>query len=438
MKHPIRQFHSIFLRLFRIIAVAGILLLILLVLLHLVFDKKESGENVSKFVVPYFKGIIYELGDPPDFTVAMQLKQKYKIDILYKGAQATWTTSETDLPDSRYADSVTNLCLSMKRPVHPFYIRVDGHNGIFWIRGTAFPFPARFGFIIVSITIILLIVFSLIFSALRRLLHPLKALINSTNAVASGNFDVTVPVRGSDEFSVLSDSFNNMVSAIRTMLFQKKQLLNDVSHELRSPLTRIKIALELLPSCDSKTDIIHDVREMEIMIDELLETARLEQAPASVVHERIDIVALMRELTIQYHDGGNPLEIETGLNELILNGNRELLRKAFRNIIENAIKYSASCNLPVRIAIYTTDKHAQVDVIDHGCGIDEKSIDQIFEPFYRADFSRTRDTGGYGLGLYICKRIIDSHNGTINVDSVAGKGTTVTVTIPLSSITSIK
>jgi signal transduction histidine kinase len=431
VRHPIRKFHSIFLRLFRIVAIAGVLLLVLLVLLHLVFDKKESSENISKFVVPYFKGFIYELGDPPDYKTAMKLKQKYKIDIFYKGVESTWTTSEDVFPDSVYADSVTNHCLSMKRPMHPFYFRIDGHNGIFWIRGTVFPFPARFGFIISSIAVILLIVFSFIFSALRRLLHPVKTLINGTNAVAAGNLDITVPVRGSDEFSVLSDSFNKMVSAIRIMLSQKKQLLYDVSHELRSPLTRIKIALEMIPSSDSKTDIIHDIREMEIMIDELLETARLEQAPVTLVRQQVDIIALIYELTEQYKTIGSSVAINCELRESLLGGNPELLRKAFRNIIENAIKYSASSNLPVQIGITKTDKFVQIAVTDHGCGIDEKSIGQIFEPFYRADFSRTRDTGGYGLGLYICKRIIDSHKGTICVESVVGKGTTVTVTIPV-------
>jgi signal transduction histidine kinase len=395
------------------------------------FDKKESSENISKFVVPYFKGFLYELGDPPDFKTAMKLKQKYKIDILFKGVDTTWTTSEEVFPDSRYADSATNHRMSMKRPMHPFYIRIDGHNGVFWIRGTSFPFPARFGVIIGSITLILLVVFSFIFSALRRLLHPVKTLINGTNAVAAGNLDVTVPVRGSDEFSVLSDSFNKMVSAIRTMLSQKKQLLYDVSHELRSPLTRIKIALEMIPPGDSKTDIVHDVKEMEIMIDELLETARLEQSSAAVIHQKVDIVALVHELTEQYTTVENTVEFKCILQECLLDGNPELLRKAFRNIIENAIKYSLSSNIPVQISIDQTDRFVHVAVSDHGCGIDEKSIGQIFEPFYRADFSRTRDSGGYGLGLYICKRIIDSHKGTIRVDSNVGKGTTVTVTMPV-------
>src|SRR5512133_9286 len=430
MTHPIRKFYSVFLSLFRIVTTAGVLLLLLLVLLHVAFDKKESSENISRFVVPYFKGFIYELGDPPDYKTARKLKQKYKIDILYKGADTTWTTSEKVFPDSRYADSVTNYCLSMKRPMHPFYIRIDGHNGIFWIRGTVFPIPARFWLIIGSITIILLVVFSFIFSALRRLLRPLKTLINGTNAVAAGNLNITVPVRGSDEFSVLSDSFNKMVASIRTMLSQKKQLLYDVSHELRSPLTRIKIALEMIPQSDSKTDIMHDVKEMEIMIDELLETARLEQSPVTVVHQQVDIVALIRELTELYKSIEKSVEMKCALQEMVLDGNPELLRKAFRNIIENAIKYSVSSNLPVQISITQTDKFVLVTVTDHGCGIDEKSIGQIFEPFYRADFSRTRDTGGYGLGLYICKRIIDSHKGTIRVESVVGKGTTVTVTIP--------
>jgi signal transduction histidine kinase len=435
MRHPIRKCHSIFLRLFRIVVIAGVVLLTMLILLHMAFNKKTSNENLSKFVVPYFKGIIYELGDPPDYHAAMNLKQKYKIDILYKGEKSFWTTSANIFPDARYADSVTAHFMKKKRPTHPFFIRIDGHNGIFWIRGTVFPFSARFGLIIGAITVILVVVFSLIFSSLRRLLHPVKILINGTNAVAAGNLDVTVPVHGSDEFSVLSDSFNKMVAAIRTMLSQKKQLLYDVSHELRSPLTRIKIALEMIPQSDSKTDIKHDVREMEIMIDELLETARLEQSSAAlVVHQRIDIVALLRELTEQYKDVGNSVEIECTLQELILDGNQELLRKAFRNIIENAIKYSASSNFPVQIAISQADKFAQIAVIDQGCGIDEKSIGQVFEPFYRADFSRTRDTGGYGLGLYICKRIIDSHKGRISVESIAGKGTTVLVTIPVHTV----
>jgi two-component system sensor histidine kinase CpxA len=136
----------------------------------------------------------------------------------------------------------------------------------------------------------------------RHMLNPVKKLIIGVNEVAKGNFDVIIPVSSHDEFGMLTESFNRMIESIRRMISQKKQLLYDVSHELRSPLTRIKIALEMLPESASRQDIAGDIIEMETMIDELLEAARLEQSGTALQLERIEmgpfLLRFLRNLTI--------------------------------------------------------------------------------------------------------------------------------------------
>jgi len=431
-KINMKQYHSIFFRMLKIFFVTGVILLIIMIILHVVHGRKEFRENFAGIISSYCRGILYDLGNPPDSLKASVYKNRLNIDIYYKGTHGCWTTSERIFPNAAKADSLVKKCDIYGKSNCDYYLKLTNNNDSFWFRCHMFPFRPGLKTALLSLGISLFIVLTVAYVALRQILKPVKYLIKGTQDVASGNLDVVIPCLSHDEFCTLTESFNTMLSAIRNMITQKKQLLYDVSHELRSPITRIKIALEMMPQSQNKSDIANDIKEMEIMIDEILEAARLEQTEIKLQAEQIDVGEFLSQVSNCYQDVLPGVAADNLQKDIIISANRNQLWKAFRNIIENALKFSSEQSKPVTVSIVKNDSMVMITVKDFGTGIDKEHIAYIFEPFYRADKSRSRDSGGYGLGLFLCKRIVESHGGKISAESTVGNGTAITVSLPVT------
>jgi len=214
------------------------------------------------------------------------------------------------------------------------------------------------------------------------------------------------------------------------MLHTKEQLLLDVSHELRSPLTRVKVALEFLPDSQAKESIAGDVAEMEKMINEILETARMHHLHAKLKLEHVGLADLLKIVLSEFEHGPPGVQIDDIPNEIVVKIDPEQIKTVFNNILTNAVKYSNPDSEPVRISVKRRPPNIMVQIADNGIGIPQDELPFIFEPFYRVDKSRTKDTGGYGLGLSLCKTIMEAHGGRIEIDSTPNVGTTVTLFFP--------
>ncbi|MBN1500453.1 MAG: HAMP domain-containing histidine kinase [Spirochaetes bacterium] len=287
------------------------------------------------------------------------------------------------------------------------------------------PFMARDTFstiIFISISIVIVLTFLYI----KSLLKPLKDLNNGIEKISSGNLNYEVPVYRKDELGFLAESFNNMNSKIKTMINSKEQLLFDVSHELRTPLTRIKLALALMNETNFSKSISDDVDELEIMINEILETARAGQYEEKLELEQYKLSDLVKT-ALKY------LKIKKSQFELIINNDFEIpadrkkMITVLKNIIENSEKYSNTEKFPITIIIETKENQNICSISDKGVGIPEKDLKYVFEPFYRVDKARTSKKGGFGLGLHLCKKIIDLHNFKIQIQSIENEGTSVII-----------
>ncbi len=269
-------------------------------------------------------------------------------------------------------------------------------------------------------------------AVLRRLLRPLRALSEGVARVGAGELSMTLPGGdGDDEFATLAGAFNAMVARVRGMIVARDQLLLDVSHELRSPLTRMKVSLELLPDGAQRAQLAGDVAEMERMIAGLLELERLRSAGGSgLVLVRQDLVALVREVAASFAGRPPGVSVVPAVSELPVEVDGEKVRTALRNLLDNAIKYSTAASRPVEVALERTADAAIVRVTDDGVGIPSEDLDRVFEPFYRVDRSRTKSTGGYGLGLSICKRVMEGHGGSIVAERRDGGGTAFVLIFP--------
>jgi signal transduction histidine kinase len=271
---------------------------------------------------------------------------------------------------------------------------------------------------VVSVIIILL------YLVLRWIFRPLKKLSAAVDEISGGNFDINIPVKRKDELGDLAGSLNDMAANVKRSMKSKEQLLIDVSHELRSPLTRIKLGLEV---GSSKEKIDEDVREMENMVTSLLENYRVESEHSKPRIEKIDLALLIKELLDEYNGNERIWFNIPDKAGVYLNSDYEKLKIVLRNIIDNALKYSTE---KVEIKISEKKESLIILVIDKGTGIPEENLKYIFEPFYRSDPSRSRRTGGFGLGLSICKKIMDSLGGSIEIKSRVNEGTEVMLSFP--------
>jgi signal transduction histidine kinase len=262
---------------------------------------------------------------------------------------------------------------------------------------------------------------------LRRALTPLRWLQEGVTRLGAGDLTVTVPSRTRDELGVLTDAFNQMVARVRDMIGSRDQLLLDVSHELRSPLTRMKVALALCPDSPHHQSLATNIAEMEAMIDELLELERLRQGRGLRL-EPHDLVAIAHEAVAAFAGQFPGVTLGDAPAQARVTVDADRVRSVLRNLLDNAAKYALPDSQPTRISIDEREQSCIVCIEDDGPGIPEQDRTGLFEPFFRADRSRSRKTGGYGLGLSLCKRIMDAHGGSITVRPSHGRGTTFVLT----------
>lgn len=289
--------------------------------------------------------------------------------------------------------------------------------------------PAHHGFVILLLLMIVAAVVTA-HAVLRQLLRPLRLLSQGVARLGEGALEVNVPRTTRDEFGMLTDAFNEMVGRVGAMIRARDQLLIDVSHELRSPLTRMKVALELLPGDHHRARLSADIVEMERMVTELLELEQL-RARSGLRIARQDLVLIVQEVAALYEWESVGVRVTSPSHEVLADVDGEKVRTVLRNLIENALKYSLPDSRPVEVAVAASSESVIVRVSDDGTGILEGEDDRLFEPFYRADRSRSKSTGGYGLGLSICKRVMDAHGGTIVVERLAQRGASFLLTFPL-------
>jgi signal transduction histidine kinase len=303
----------------------------------------------------------------------------------------------------------------MTQELHPLFspeLRAAAHRGL--------------------LVLVLVVIVGVVLTAhlvLRRLLRPLRVLNDGVARLGGGELDVRLPRTTRDEFGRLTDAFNEMAARVREMIVARDRLLVDVSHELRSPLTRMKVALELLPEGAQRARLAGVVAEMEGMVAELLELERL-RMPNGIRPAREDLVPLLREVAERFRDTRPGVRVVAAEREAWVRVDGEKVRTVLRNLLDNAVKHSLADSAPVELSVGRSGDAVVVRVTDDGVGIPDGEAARLFEPFYRVDCSRSKATGGYGLGLSICRRVMEAHGGSIAVERADGRGASFVLSFP--------
>lgn len=396
---------------------------------HRLVFKSRKFPVLQRNTINHARYIIKEIGTPPDLEKAQKLARKLKIQIRYQDGQLNWASDKEVVDFSRlklpsfgeepgtfagFADE--GLCvitqLGSGRYLLVMQPREEGFSRV------------AENFVLITIFFATFLILGMYF-VIRRLLKPIKVLREGVRQLSEGHIDYEMTTNRSDELGQLIGSFNTMTRRIREMLEARERLLLDVSHELRSPLTRIKVALEFLEENSTRKNIQDDIAEMGTMIAELLETERLNSPHGSLKLQKTDLVALIREVIEGFREQKPVIRFLSSPENICLEIDRERINILLRNILDNALRYSAPDGYPVEISVREKCDEITIQVQDFGCGIPEKELPFIFEPFYRVDKSRSKKTGGYGLGMSLCKKIMEAHGGTIHIQSRPGVGTTI-------------
>ena len=428
---------SIFLKLF-LIYLGTTLALVLSISGYnrLVLHNELSKQTRSKMMAHHLAGIIEEMGHPPDRERTIRLSGELGISIRVESPDGIWAT-DTGLP-------ATEALARYTRPMLTTSMQIGTHRGrrvVIMNRGTTrylffFPEPPEIDLESVAL-LIGLIAFILggSYALVRWLFRPLNWLTSGVTEIAQGNLNYQVRTRSDDQLGQLTVGLNDMVSRVRDMLRARDRLLVDVSHELRSPLTRIKVALEFVHDQPVKEKIQQDIRELETMVTELLESERLNSEYGGLTLTDADLVPLVRDLVEVYKDHIPSVQLVAAPESVMLKIDIHRVRIALRNVLENALQYTVPAEAPVEVRIDQYEHTIQISVCDHGIGIPPDEQTLIFEPFYRTDKSRSRTTGGYGLGLNLAKNIMTAHGGSILVTSEVGRGSIFVLTFPNHDIT---
>jgi two-component system sensor histidine kinase CpxA len=289
--------------------------------------------------------------------------------------------------------------------------------------------------------IIALVVSAVVWFLLARYLTaPVDRLRDATQRIAAGDLNVRVlpSLKGrKDDLGLLAADFDAMAERVRSLLESKHQLLRDVSHELRSPLARLQLALSLAQRGDSGqaenlARIGREADRLEQLIARALLLARLERPALGAESERVDITDLLAEIVADVAIEADVRRAQVALHTsgtLEVMGDREALRSAFENVLRNAVRYSPMGS-QLHVRAERRDASIEVVIEDQGPGVPEKDLALIFEPFYRVDAARDRAEGGEGLGLAIAARAIVLHHGTIEARNLSATGLAVRIVLP--------
>lgn len=270
-----------------------------------------------------------------------------------------------------------------------------------------------------------------------HLTSPVRTLQRAVDRFGRGDLAIRAETGRRDELGQLARTFNKMADRIQLLLAAERRLLQDVSHELRSPLARLGVAIELARSGEDRDQTLDRIQKeaerLNALVGELLQVTRAEGDPTQQRMEPVRLDELLADLvydtSIEADAKQSELKLQARVPVTIV-GDEELLRRAIENVVRNAIRH-APPGTTVEITLAVSGPAAKIQIRDWGAGVPEESLERIFDPFYRVDSDRNRASGGVGLGLAIARRSIELHKGKLQASN-AHPGLLVTIELPVT------
>ena len=273
-----------------------------------------------------------------------------------------------------------------------------------------------------------LLVLTISYRVLRKWLRPVAEALKSAQMVSQGDFKYRIEDHPKTELAELTHGLNKMAGDLQQMFDAKNELLLAISHELRTPMARMKVSLAMLEGNEVATDLNKDIQQMDSLIEQLLEGERLEQGHKVLHLSSYYLPSLIEDIVAEQEDNER-ISVTSEIPEEAVKLDVGRIKFLLRNLLRNAIDHS-SAGVKVSLSVTQTESEFTFNVSDDGPGIPAESMEHIFEPFYCVENIQNRSTKGVGLGLYLCRKIAIAHQGELTVTSEQGQGSCFSLVLP--------
>lgn len=427
MGHKFARYHSLFFKQFAILVVAGIAVNCLAWWgFHNAYFREPLHELGERNLDRYLAFIAKEVESPPNVERIQALEGEIGLSlriedqkglVIYGQAlpsyaeakSRAWKRSKLGHPIGKVEK---HLFLLHETPVYRYAFYTTS------LSGPAFD-PRIVACVLCGFFAILL----LTYLAIRHTLMPITALLEGIAEAKKGNLSYRIVLCCRGQFALIAEAFNGMLDRIEQLVKAKDQMLLDVSHELRSPLARLKLGLEFLEDGAQKASLAEDVAEMEQMIGYILDTAKLRSDPTIVKPTPMLLDTLLRDAEALAVSKGLAVHMTLSPDLPPIMADAFWSKRVLRNLVDNAAIHSGGSNLEIRAEVL--EGKVMVSLMDDGDGVPENEQERVFEPFARLDPARSRGAGGYGLGLPLCRNIMEAQGGSVTLNRSHAGGTVV-------------
>lgn len=392
----------------------------------------DSNEEriLPKLVADYARMLVLEIGLPADIEKAKIISQRTGLIISIEREQKVYSTHsgeiDTTLFNKDHAHEYTMEGYQVQSLFNhgKAYLKIiKGHENIYFMISFR-DSPIKASLILIGFLILLSMLIYIAYRLVRYLIAPIHLIEKGVLNFSKGELDYRIKKIRHDDLGVLTEHINDMAQQLSGILESKRQLLLAISHEVRTPLTKMNIALDLPNSQKNKDRIKESINQIENLLAEILESEKLKNNH-SLNLEKVSVNEVIFNLIEEEYKEISLLQLDLTDQVSDIKIDVMRVRLLLRNLINNAIRYGL--NKPIKIETNTDKNNMIIKISDQGEGIEASNIEHVFEAFYREDQARQRQTGGTGLGLYLVKQIIDAHHGEILIESEKNIGTQVTI-----------
>ena len=413
-----------------------------------VYNSDDIRGLISGHLSLHVQYVREDIGSPPRIDRAISITERVPVDIRILGPDIDWASdpdfprlSELDFgpspafsddPDA-WIDELLGVEFASQND-HNFLRMSSGENGEYDIvvvtpRIADVRTGPDLSYIIVGLGLTFLL---LGYTAVNWLFEPIRAIRAGAEHIGRGNFDHRIETIRHDQLGDLAADINKLAADVQNMLDAKRALLLGISHELRTPLSRMRLLIEFLDDDKQQQDIKVELVEMEKIIVSLLEAERLNSGHEPLARSEVQVSALVEELIDDFFTRDRErIRIVDHSDGITANIDEARVTLLLKNLVSNALRYSPADSGPVELTLVAEGDNVLFRVRDQGPGISPQQAERIGEPFYRGDPSRTRDTGGTGLGLYLATLVARAHGGTLELIDTGEAGACFEARLPL-------
>lgn len=386
--------HTLFGRLLVVFFGAAIAIVLAWIISHHYLADQPYEKSFNRNIITYTRLIANKLRFDP--LAKSEIEKVAGVRIITSRQEVIKTIYKKDL----HFKPLTSY-IAVTKPGHTFYVKYENNFEFFLIRVKDQQFhPEKIDAILVALLIGFIIIF-LAYRRVQRIFRPMDRIQKMAIEYGKGRFDKSIPVEGDGQLAQLTISINDLVVRIKSMLNAKRDLLLAIGHELKTPLARLRMQVEMLEG-DNK-DLIENINEMNNIINQLLEAEKVSHH-SDLNKEYLDLNDFIKQYSIDER-----IIVEEG-DSLCLDFDPIRIDLAIKNIINNAKKYAP---VDTNIIIKLNSKDKELWITDCGPGVEDQTIENLTDAFYRPDKSRCRDDGGVGLGLYLVKNIVEAHRAEL-------------------------